>query len=1499
MNSQLLGYFSQKKSQFCALLPQKKEESLMKGISSSLINQFLSSKKISVNSSKEELTKRIKESNKKLDGVSLSCFYRLTLKIGALVSRLLFLKNSVFSRAVDLDQLLQDLKKKQIEVLNFRNNPKISKKIESYLSSPNIPATVKIGILEVQKLEAKLYLAEMLNIKKELRKTNLSAQDQLKIFKNMPVFFQNKILEYGKLKKLSKKETAQSLKSLLSDPYGAHRSFSVYLESIFANEIKSIDSKMNTYKAELLDPKKDPIFSKNSSGVSNERFTIDASSEILTKDAKTRVLEKPIHVAMVSVEYSGLIKEGGLAEAVEGLSKALKEKNKDNKVTLVYPKFSSLPPSILEKLKDPIESTDQMGNHFKVYKLALNGVEIHFIEHKDFELPEKTTIYGGDHISRSKRFATFNSLAADYLYGTIKSDVIHLHDWHVAGIGLKLEKDHKKEWDQGKIAPVVFTFHNNMRDAQGRLKNQQGAYSYDGLENAFIENGIVNNTDNLFVKAIQNAAVVTTVSEMFAQESQTIRLGEGVSFAVREAAKNGKFFGILNGTNPHSFNPEKDATLVGWKDIETSEPLDLSYGPSTKNLIEKRTIAKHQLKLWVEKYFEPEKKKKIDFDFTKPYVTYIGRYSSYQKGLDKFEEAIEATIKNGGQFVCVGTGEDEESTRILDRIEKKYKKGVLVIRDFRDDKTKKFYYQQGSDQRPGVGPLIRACSDFMFVPSRFEPCGLVQFEGWLFGSLAIGSKTGGLADTIVPQEDSPNGYNGFLFCRQGEYAKNCQDTIKEALEFWKTSSNDQKNGLINRLITEGRKYGWDGTHKKYSPVDRYRLVYDMAQKVQRGAKVDLPERDLIFQPYESAQAKEENYLYHYYNAKNLGISSEELEKLFLKLPAWCKAEVPKPYGVGIEYLNHKVFGAKYDRKTKATSFSVFAPKAKKVSLVLYDSDENMLKEHTMTLSENGTWVLNRLKDVKPGQKYQYKIDGKLKIDPYSKKIDFSKKAVDKGFSVVQDEVFKPSENTAWINQRLTNTQRKKPINIYEIHPTTWKKKEDGSYMNYKEMALELAKHAKENGFTHVELMGILDHPNEGSWGYQATGFFAPNHRLGSLDDLKFMVHYLHEQNIGVILDFVPGHFANDSYGLKEFDGSNLYQPNKLSSLFSLRKWFYSFGSSHFDFSKKHVRDFLLSSAYFWLKDVGFDGLRVDCVASILRSEDPNSGALFLKDLNAMVHKEVPGAITIAEDFSGNSNVLNQLSLQGLGFDFKWNTAWNHFALKYFASPNSVNPSESNYSLISKALIQPNSKQQIAFLSHDETNLERAEFYKHLNSLDEKERLKRIKSFLSFLFTSSQNHLLFSGIENMNTSPWDQLIGKSQGLMESNPQNQEHQAQIKKMLLKLKEIESSEISLREADENTLELISDPTHRVHAVRKNFESHSTLLVHNLTSQEHEGFKVKIKKSKELLINPQVVFSSNDKDFGGDGKEATLVKTEENDEFYIYTVKVPPQTTLFIKES
>jgi len=408
----------------------------------------------------------------------------------------------------------------------------------------------------------------------------------------------------------------------------------------------------------------------------------------------------------------------------------------------------------------------------------------------------------------------------------------------------------------------------------------------------------------LFVQAVKMSDAVTTVSETFGLESQDSKLGEGVSFAVREAAKVGKLVGIINGTNPTTFNPETDRLLKDWKDIETKIPLDLSYGPTHPDIMGQRALCKEQLGKWVNTYMNTSNDKKVDIDFSKPLVTYVGRFDHYQKGMDKFEEAIESTLKNGGQFICMGIGETDEAKQILDNLEKKYSKGVLFIRDYRESGSGKLFYQQGSGERPGIGSLIRVASDFVLIPSRFEPCGLVQFEGWLFGSLAIGSKTGGLVDTIIPLEKDKDAFNGFLFSRDNTQSDSCSAVIKKALDFWNHTEKDTKNAIIKRLITTGRQYGWTTSPTKHSPVERYRYLYQHAkQRVDRGVR---KVGETIFKKYdpldgvtvhsnvpiEDYTKKEEAYLANYYNAKN--ISKQALEKLYFDLPRGAREKLPHP-----------------------------------------------------------------------------------------------------------------------------------------------------------------------------------------------------------------------------------------------------------------------------------------------------------------------------------------------------------------------------------------------------------------------------------------------------------------------------------------------------------------------------------------------------------------------------------------------------------------------------
>lgn len=568
------------------------------------------------------------------------------------------------------------------------------------------------------------------------------------------------------------------------------------------------------------------------------------------------------------------------------MTKGMRDQHPDNKVRLIFPKFSTLPKNIMDQIDNttPTTHTSSSGKPYQVYTVTIDKIEYKFIDHPSFKLSgDKPSIYGPDDETSKTRFAAFSGLAADLLK-EVETDVIHLHDWHVAGVALKLHKDDPKGWKDEKIPPIVFSYHNNSRAAQGRFG--QGIYNYAPVVQGLIESGITTEHMNAFVEVMRRADAVTTVSETFGVESQDMSTGEGVSFATREAAAQGKLTGIIHGSNPHSWNPEKDQALKNWKDPATGNPVDLTYGPNDSNaeIVRKKSQSKEQLSRWIAQNFPDAK-----LDVTKPIVTYVGRLDSYQKGLDKLEESIEATVKSGGQFIVMGSLEDEVATKILDKLQEKYKENVLFIRDYKDPNGR-YHYQQGDANRQGCGSLIRAATDFLLIPSRFEPCGLVQFEGWLFGSLAIGSKVGGLADTIIPSEKDPENFNGYLFDRESKGADSISSSIGKAIGDWKSLDDEKKGETIRRLISDGRKYSWTDSPRGYSPVEKYRFVYENARQfakqrgVQRENIVSLESRihkirQGKIKPHANASAlskMEENYYVNFYSSH---CSFKKLEKL--------------------------------------------------------------------------------------------------------------------------------------------------------------------------------------------------------------------------------------------------------------------------------------------------------------------------------------------------------------------------------------------------------------------------------------------------------------------------------------------------------------------------------------------------------------------------------------------------------------------------------------------
>lgn len=448
---------------------------------------------------------------------------------------------------------------------------------------------------------------------------------------------------------------------------------------------------------------------------------------------------------------------------------------------------------------------------------------------------------------------------------------------------------------------------------------------------------------------------------------------------------------------------------------------------------------------------------------------------------------------------------------------------------------------------------------------------------------------------------------------------------------------------------------------------------------------------------------------------------------------------------------HKFYGAHFDYESApGVRFTTYAPNARNVQLV--GSFNNWEKPLNLERLSDGSWTVF-VPDVAEWTLYKYKIeqaDGNWveKSDPYA----FASELRPKSANLVVNLGNFPWRDQMWVNRR--EKYFNKPMNIYELHMGSWMKRDAHEWMNYEEIAAKLIPYVKEMGFTHIELMPLTEYPFDGSWGYQAHGYFSLTSRYGTPKQFMAFVDECHLNDIGVILDFVPVHFVKDNYGLRYFDGTPLYEypnPHDANS-----QW----DTLNFDLWKEEVRSFLLSSASFWLETYHVDGLRIDAVSNIIfwhgnKNNGTNDGATaFIRRLNYYLNVRYPGVIMMAEDSSDYPKVTHPTTEMGLGFDYKWDLGWMNDTLKYYSLDPVYRQFHHHQLTFSMAYFY--SENFILPLSHDEVVHGKGTIINKLWG-DYKQKFAQARNLYAYMFSHPGKKLNFMGNELAHFREFDENV----------------------------------------------------------------------------------------------------------------------------------------------
>lgn len=579
------------------------------------------------------------------------------------------------------------------------------------------------------------------------------------------------------------------------------------------------------------------------------------------------------------------------------------------------------------------------------------------------------------------------------------------------------------------------------------------------------------------------------------------------------------------------------------------------------------------------------------------------------------------------------------------------------------------------------------------------------------------------------------------------------------------------------------------------------------------------------------------------------------------------------FSKGVHYQLYNTMGGRLWRHEgiEGVRFCVWAPTARSVSLVgdfnYWDGRVNPMR----SLGGSGIWELF-LPGLKEGEKYKFEIrtqhhELRVKADPMAL---FSEMRPATASVVANVNKFSWNDS-AWMEKRQNEKNSPKPINIYEIHLGSWRKNEGWRFMNYREIARELAEYCQQMGYTHVELLPIQEHPLDESWGYQVSGFYAVTSRFGTPEDFQWFVNHLHENHIGVILDWVPGHFPTDDFSLGCFDGTALYEHA------DFRQGYHPHWNTYiFNFGRHEVVNFLIANALFWFDKMHIDGLRVDAVASMLYldygREDGNwipnkyggnenlEVIEFLKHLNSIVHKYFPGILMIAEESTAFTGITQSVEHGGLGFDLKWNMGWMNDTLRYMSKDAVYRQYHQND--LTFGLLYAYSERFILVLSHDEVVHGKNSLLGKMPG-DMWQQFSNLRLLLSYMMCQPGKKLLFMGGEIGQWNEWSSTR-EIEWFLLKYPSHHDLQTMVRD--INHFYLENRSLWERDFDHTGFEWIdfSDRHNSVVSYLRKSSEGILLCVHNFTPNYFPEYIVRQKNVSSVVE----VFNSDHIKYGGSGK-------------------------------